>query len=273
MYQDTHILLVGCGKMGAALMGGWEKSGVPSENILIIEPEDANAKLIQEQYGVEVLGGPEHVEGNFEPDIIVFAIKPQVMDEVLPKYVDFTHNNEVFLSIAAGKSLEYLGSQLGNEKPIVRAMPNLPATIGKGITALTANKKVDKSRKAQCTALMEAVGEVVWVEDEALMDMVTAISGSGPAYVFYIIEAMLEAAKSSGMDEVVARKLICETISGSANLAACAKEPLEQLREDVTSPGGTTEAALNILMDGDNFRDILEEAVKAAEAKSKQLNN
>ena len=259
--------------MGAAMISGWEDAGVPSENILIVEPEEKHARDIQKQYGVEVIANPDFVEKNFHPDVILFAIKPQVMDKALPNYVEFAKKDKVFLSIAAGKDINFLENKLGKNAAIVRAMPNLPATIGKGITVLVANKKVSKLQKAQCTAVMEAVGEVIWIDDEKMMDAVTAVSGSGPAYVFYFIEAIVKAGVELGLPKEIAEKLAFTTVRGSAKLAETSESSLSELITQVTSPGGTTEAALKVLTKNNNFHDLIQASIKAAAARSKELKD
>jgi pyrroline-5-carboxylate reductase len=177
----------------------------------------------------------------------------------------------VFLSIAAGKPIAFFESALGAESAIVRSMPNTPAAVGAGITAACANRHVSAVQRALCQRLLEAVGDVVWVDDEAQMDAVTAVSGSGPAYVFLLIECLTEAGVAEGLPPDVAEKLARTTVIGSGALAKGAPEAATQLRKNVTSPGGTTEAALKVLMSEDGMGKLMRRAIRAATARSKEL--
>ena len=271
MNKNTKIILVGGGKMGSALVSGWIKSGISKGNLLVIEPARENAAQLQKKLGVKVLKDSKAITASFKPDIVVFAVKPQVMGEVAPNYKKF--KGAVFLSIAAGKTIGYFEKRLGKDAAIVRAMPNLPATIGRGITAMVANKNASKQQKDACFSVMEAVGKVLWLKQESQLDAVTAVSGSGPAYVFYFLEAIVRAGTELGLDEATARKLACKTFSGAAKLAGNSKDNLADLRKQVTSPGGTTEAALKILMEGDGVGKAIVQAIKAAEKRSAELSD
>jgi len=219
--------------------------------------------------GVTVVSDVGAIDRAFQPDVVVLAVKPQVMADVAPAYARF--NTGVFLSIAAGKKLAFFENLLG-DVAIVRAMPNTPAAVQAGITVCVANARVDAARRAACQVLLESVGEVAWIEDEALMDAVTAVSGSGPAYVFLLAEVMAKAGVAAGLPEDLATKLARTTVWGAGQLLNQSPESSEQLRINVTSPGGTTAAALAVLMqEGQGFAELMTEAVAAATRRGKEL--
>ena len=203
---------------------------------------------------------------------MVFAVKPQVMEVMVHAYRPFAVAGAVFLSIAAGTTTAFLKGFLGAEAAIVRAMPNTPAAVGRGITVLCANPHVTADQRAACTNLLAAVGETAWTEDEGDMDAVTAVSGSGPAYVFLLAECLAEAGVAAGLDEDLAHQLARATISGSGALLQWSDIPAAELRENVTSPGGATEAALEVLMTGPGLQKLLTEAVAAATARARKLS-
>jgi len=209
---------------------------------------------------------------DYVPHIIVFAVKPQQLDTILPEYhVRFASINPLYLSIAAGKTLAYFQKHLGGHAHIVRAMPNTPALVGQGMTVLCASETLPASARKIAGDLMGAVGKIEWLADESLMDAVTAISGCGPAYVFLFLESLVKAAVESGLPEPLAKTLALQTLSGSVALAGHSAKNFEQLRIDVTSPGGATEAALSLLMRGDALTKLFESAVLAAINRSKEL--
>ena len=210
-------------------------------------------------------------ELNEMPEIVVLAVKPQSMDGVLPDLKRFADTGSVFLSIAAGKTLKYFASHLGPGAKVVRAMPNTPAAVRQGITVATPSKAVSAAEKKRCHALLEAVGQVLWVEDEALMDPVTALSGSGPAYVFLLVEAMAAAGAKLGLSAEMAMQLARATVAGSGELLRQSSEPASQLRVNVTSPGGTTAEALKVLMAADGIQTVFDKALAAASRRSKEL--
>jgi pyrroline-5-carboxylate reductase len=257
--------------MGGALLRGWLEKGIAlPDAITVVEPgSDARAALAA--LGVRVLADAgDALDGGAAPDLVLLAVKPQVMDEAAV-YGALARPGTVFLSIAAGKTTDYFQGLFGAEAAIVRAMPNTPAQVGRGITALFATERVGGAGKALCADLMGAVGEVVWLDDESLMDAVTAVSGSGPAYVFYLIECLAAAGREAGLDEDMAGRLARATVAGAAELARLSPEPAALLREQVTSPGGTTAAALEVLMGSGGLEAIMVRAVQAAAARSKEL--
>ena len=265
------LLLVGCGKMGGALLEGWIARGVAPAAITVVEPAAPLAEAAHARHGVTVLAGADAVDTALAPRVVVFAVKPQAMDDVAPAYRRFVAPETVFLSIAAGKTIGYFERRLGAPAAIVRAMPNTPAAVGHGIAVLCANANVDGDQRAACQALLAAVGEAVWVDDEALMDAVTAVSGSGPAYVFLLIECLARAGVDAGLPADLAARLACATVHGAGVLAQLSGEPPATLRKNVTSPGGTTEAALEVLMSENGLAPLLGRAVAAATKRSREL--
>ncbi len=265
------ILLVGCGKMGGALLAGWRDRGIASDRVVVVEPAAALANEIAARHRVAVLAGPQALPADYAPDVVAFAVKPQTLDEVAPAYRRFSDAGAVALSIAAGKTIAAYQRHLGANAPIVRAMPNTPAAVRRGITVACASMRVTADQRAACQALLEAVGEVAWVADEALMDAVTAVSGSGPAYVFLLIETLAQAGAAAGLPADLAARLARATVAGAGELARLSDEPAATLRQNVTSPGGTTEAALQVLMAPDGLADLMERAVVAATQRSRAL--
>lgn len=264
-----RLLLVGGGKMGAALLTGWLEGGLAVENVAVVEPDAASAAKLGAQ-GIAVAGDLSGLPGDFVPQIIVFAVKPQVMNAVAPLYKDLAAGGAVVLSIAAGVPIARFESHLG-AVPVVRSMPNTPAAIGRGMTVACANKLVTDTQKAACGKLLEAVGEVAWIDDEAHMDAVTAVSGSGPAYVFLMIECLAAAGEAAGLEPTLAAQLAGATVGGAGELALQASEDPAQLRINVTSPAGTTEAALKVLMADDGLAQLMSRAVEAAANRSREL--
>jgi pyrroline-5-carboxylate reductase len=257
--------------MGGALLSGWLENDL-AERYVVVEPAVGSRPQTLSPH-VTFLASSEHIEPGLKPAAAVIAVKPQVMAEALPHYRAMAKTGTLFLSIAAGRTLGFLASQLGDDAALVRAMPNTPAAIGHGISVACANTKVDGTGHARAEALLTAVGQVAWIADEALMDAVTAVSGSGPAYVFLLIECLAKAGIEAGLPAPLAEKLARATVAGSGELARVSPEPASQLREAVTSPGGTTRAALDVLMAKDGLEPLLKKAVLAAKRRSKELGN
>lgn len=259
----SSLLLVGCGNMGSAMLSSWRKN--PAHGIsefYVIDPNYSTSGSVFKDLPTL----PE----NIRPEIIVFAAKPQQLAEILPAYKKRFGYSTLYISIAAGKTIGFFAEHLGADARIIRAMPNTPALVGKAITALCASLNVSDNDKASATALMEAFGKALWV-DESKMDAVTAISGSGPAYVFLFLEALTKAGINAGLEEKIASELALEMANGSLHLAAKSPETFEKLRQNVTSKGGTTEAALNVLMQQNGLEKLLDEAVQAAIKRAKTL--
>lgn len=267
--MSQELLLVGCGKMGGALLGGWLGRDVKPGAVTVIEPFDNG--ILSKKFGVTVLKEVSSLADSYHPDVVVFAVKPQGMATIVPDYARFVRDDTVFLSIAAGRPIAFFEGHLGAAAAIVRSMPNTPAAVGRGITVACGNTHMSNDQQAVCQALLEAVGEVAWIDDENLLDPVTAVSGSGPAYVFLLIETLAQAGVAAGLEPSLAEKLARATVSGSGELAHQSSEAAATLRENVTSPGGTTAAALDVLMAPDGLRDLMTRAVDAATRRSREL--
>ena len=267
------VLLVGCGKMGGALLSGWIEAGRPAASITVVEPEDSSFRKATSALppGIAHVKSPHELSGAYKPDIVVIAVKPQIMDEVVPNFRRFAQDGVAVLSIAAGRTIDYFQDALGKRAAIVRAMPNTAAAIGRGITAAIANAYVSAPQHALCEQLLMAVGDVVWVTDEEQMDAVTAVSGSGPAYVFLLTECMAKAGIEVGLPPKLAAQLARATVAGAGAMLVVSPEEPKKLRENVTSPGGTTEAALNVLMAPDALPSLMSKAIAAATKRSHEL--
>jgi len=265
---NTSILLVGCGRMGSAMLRSWT-----SASVVVIEPHplaDLPSGVVQYHDLPSYLAAAASAGQMPAPDLVIFAVKPQVIDEVVPAYAVFSRTT--FLSIAAGKTLAVFERHLGPDAAIVRAMPNTPAAIGQGITVCVANKHVRPTGHMLVTGALKAGGAVEWVQDEAQMDAVTAVSGSGPAYVFLLVEVMANAGIAMGLPADLAMKLARQTVIGSGHLLQQSPAlSATSLRESVTSPGGTTAAALAVLQEQDALAVLFESALKAAQARSQAL--
>ena len=240
------VLLVGCGQMGGAMLRGW-LPGAAAVGYAVVEPAKPPADLATAAQ-VNWFAGAAELPADLTPDAVVFAVKPQVIDDVVPPYRRFVRPETLFLSIAAGTTIARLARHLGAGAAIVRAMPNTPAAIRRAITVACPNAQVSDRQRRLCDTLLAAIGDSTWVADEALMDAVTAVSGSGPAYVFLLIEALAAAGERVGLPAELALRLARATVAGAGELAVRSSEPPARLREAVTSPGGTTRAALDVLM-------------------------
>ncbi|MSO72704.1 MAG: pyrroline-5-carboxylate reductase [Rhodospirillaceae bacterium] len=268
---DGTILLVGCGKMGGALLDGWFKRGLNPVDVIVVEPAGRDTVApCRTHRALACLPHVRDVPRDFRPDVVLFAVKPQVADDIVPAYAHLVVQQPVFLSVVAGKTTAYFQKCLGAEV-VVRAMPNTPAAVGKAVSVLYAAPAVSAIQRRVCEVLLSAVGAVEWTADEKLMDAVTAVSGSGPAYVFLLMEALRDAGIEAGLPPDLAARLARATVAGSGALLESGDTPPEILRQNVTSPGGTTAAALGVLMAADGFKPLLARAVAAAAARSKEL--
>lgn len=261
---ERGMVLLGCGKMGSAMLAGWLKGGLPAAAVSVIEP---NPSDWLSSTGVSVNGPlPE------SPALVLIAVKPQMMGAALPQLTSFAGGKTLFVTVAAGTTIAKYEAVFGTETPIVRAMPNTPAAISRGITAICGNGTATETHLAMAEGLLEAVGQVVRLEGEHQMDAVTAVSGSGPAYVFHLIETLAQAAEAEGLPADLAMKLARATVAGAGALAEEAEESPTQLRINVTSPAGTTAAALEVLMDPETgFPPLLTRAVHAAAERGREL--
>jgi len=259
----TEVLLIGCGRMGGSLLKGWRESGIV-DRPLVVDPAMPSLDGVTVAAALSDLPDPL-------PRTILLAVKPQMMDQALPPLAARLPDGALVISIAAGKTIAYLADRLGSKARIVRTMPNTPAAIGRGITVCCAGPGVDATGRDLADRLMRAVGAVAWIDDETLMHAVTALSGSGPAYVFLLIEALTAAGVAAGLPPDLAASLARATVSGSGELARLSPDDPAKLRADVTSPGGTTAAALGVLMAKGGLTDLMTRAVAAATARSQEL--
>ena len=266
--KRTHITLVGCGKMGAALLNGWLAARLDAD-YTVIEPDDIPVEFHNKQNIHHLLAANISVS---KSSCIVLAVKPQILDDVCTGLREFIEPKTLVLSIAAGKSIANLESGLEESLPIIRSMPNTPASIGKGITVAVGNALATDKHKEFASELLACAGQVLWVDDESLLNAVTAVSGSGPAYVFYLIETMAKAGEAAGLAPDMAMTLARQTVIGSAALAEYnPATPATDLRKNVTSPNGTTQAALDVLMNGE-LDEIFKKAIAAATKRGEELN-
>jgi pyrroline-5-carboxylate reductase len=264
------LVLIGAGKMGGALLEGWLARGLPPKKIVVIEPQPSKAIKALVKRGLRINPTLGHKRGIGDVAAMVVAVKPQTAPEALPAVAGLVGGKTVVVSIMAGRTIGFLEDNLTGAA-IVRAMPNTPAAIGRGITVLVGNRRANAAARRLAHALLAATGAVEWVEDEALMDAVTAVSGSGPAYVFLLAEAMARAGTTAGLPAALAEKLARETVAGSGELLHRSSDPAATLRQNVTSPGGTTAAALGVLMAGDGLDPLMTKAVAAATRRGKEL--
>jgi pyrroline-5-carboxylate reductase len=266
--MGRKVVLVGCGNMGYAMLRGWVAAGaLEPADVAVVEPGEA-LRARAAELGVRAVAAPDGLEA---PELVVFAVKPQMIRAVVPAYQGFAAGQTTFLSVAAGTGIATFEEILGAGAPVVRCMPNTPAAIGKGMMVVFSNPHVSEATKRFVTGLLETSGAVATIENESLMDAVTAVSGSGPAYVFHFIECLTAAGEKAGLPAETAKLLAMQTVYGAANLAKESGEEPGRLREQVTSPNGTTAAALAVLMGEDRLRDLVSDAVEAARKRSVEL--
>lgn len=270
LQTQYRVTLIGCGKMGSAMLRSWLNDDL-IEHVNVIDPSpvkiDGTANDTRVSYCQSL------TSTSLESDIVVLAVKPQILEGSLKSIeVSASASLPVFLSIAAGQTIHTLRRFLGSNTAIIRTMPNTPAAIGKGMSVSVSNTLVSDQQKLMANKLLQSTGQSLWIEDEALMDAVTALSGSGPAYIFYLIEVMANAGEKLGLDKDMAMSLARQTVIGSAALAETEQQlSASTLRENVTSPGGTTQAALEKLMDGE-FQNIFDGALQHAKKRAEELN-
>jgi|SRR4051812_17476533 pyrroline-5-carboxylate reductase len=260
------VTLVGAGKMGGALVEGWLARKLPPKKLVVLEPQPSKAIKALAKRGVRI--NPKGNVGRVAA--LVIAVKPQTAPDALPPLAALIDAKTVVVSIMAGRTIGFLEKHLPSTA-VVRAMPNTPASIGRGITVAVGNTRTKASARKLAHGLLAATGAVEWVDDEALMDAVTAVSGSGPAYVFLLAEAMAQAGVAAGLPPALAEKLARETVAGSGELLHRSAEPAATLRQNVTSPGGTTAAALDVLMDDGGVAPLMTKAIAAATKRGKDL--
>ena len=264
---DGTLVLVGAGKMGGAMLEGWHRLKLKFDHVIAIEPDPAPEIITLGQRGLRINPSLDTVGAS----AIVVAIKPQVAPQVLPPLKRLIRDDTVVISIMAGRTLGFLEQTLPTDTAIVRSMPNTPASIGRGITVAVPNARVSKTQRALADRLLRATGAVEWVEDEALLDAVTAVSGSGPAYVFLLAESLARAGAAAGLPADLSARLARATVAGAGELLHRSTLDAAELRKNVTSPGGTTEAALGVLMSRDGLDPVMERAIAAATGRSREL--
>lgn len=262
---DRGLVLLGCGKMGSAMLQGWLNDGLPPTSVHVIDPNPSG--------WLQATGVRINADLPAAPAIVLIAVKPQMMGNALPAIQAMATGETLFVSVAAGVTIATYEEVLGADNPIIRAMPNTPAAVGRGITALIGNAQAGETHVTLAEDLLRAVGQTVRLESEDQMDAVTGVSGSGPAYVFHLIETLAAAGEAQGLPADLAMTLARATVGGAGVLAEEAQDSPAQLRINVTSPGGTTQAALEVLMDEETgFPALLKRAVGAATDRSKELS-
>lgn len=262
------VVLIGAGNMGGAMLSGWLKSGVPGSAVIVVDPGPSSAMLatIKEAGATHLTAVPAELKAS----VLFLAVKPQVMETVLPDVKSAVGPATVVVSVAAGKTLGFLERHLG-KAAMVRAMPNTPAMVGRGVTGAFANSGVSDPQRKRVHALLSVSGPVEWVPAEADIDAVTALSGSGPAYVFYLVECMAEAGRKLGLQADLAMRLARETVAGAGELLHQSPDDASRLRQNVTSPGGTTAAALAVLMAENGMQPLFDAALAAARKRAEEL--
>jgi pyrroline-5-carboxylate reductase len=265
--NSRGLVLLGCGKMGSAMLQGWLGQGLLPQSTWVIDPNPSDWLNELAPQGLHL-----NAELPAEPAVVLIAVKPQMMGDALPAVAAFGSKDTVLVTVAAGTTISAYEKVFGKGARIVRAMPNTPAAVGRGITAIIGNSAATRDDLKLAEVLLSAVGVVVRLEAEQQMDAVTAVSGSGPAYVFHLIEALAAAGEAEGLSAPLAMQLARATVTGAGELAHRSDETAAQLRINVTSPGGTTAAALSVLMDPvTGFGPVLRRAVKAAADRGREL--
>ena len=267
---NGELILAGSGNMGGALLAGWLERGLDPGRILVQDPAPPPriAELLR-RHRVRVDAQLSSLER--PPAVLLMAVKPQIMEDVFPPLAKLVGPETVVLSVAAGRTIRSFERHLRPGAAVVRSIPNTPAAVARGITVATANAHVSAAQKSICHELLSAVGETAWVDDEGLIDPITAVSGSGPAYVFYLTECLAEAGVKAGLVPDLAHKLARWTVAGAGELLHRSDQSAEVLRKNVTSPNGTTFAALQVLMAEKGLQPLMTEAVLAAARRSKEL--
>jgi pyrroline-5-carboxylate reductase len=267
LLNDRNVVLVGAGKMGGALLEGWIGLGVDPARVAVIEPQPAPAITALAARGLRI--NPDVAPAC--PDAVVIAVKPQIAPQIMASVAALTAPSTVVVSIMAGRTISFLADALPDSTAVIRAMPNTPAAIGHGITVAVPNSQVNAAQRELADTLLAATGAVEWIDDETLMDAVTAVSGSGPAYVFLLAESLARAGEKAGLPPALAARLARATVAGSGELLHRSTADTAALRQNVTSPGGTTAAALDVLMAPDGLDPLMERAVAAAANRGREL--
>ncbi|TBW52199.1 pyrroline-5-carboxylate reductase [Marinobacter halodurans] len=269
MSKPQTIAFIGAGNMASAIIGGMIENGFKAENIWVSAPDDSHLQSLRKRFGVSVTTDNRHCAQ--QADMIVLAVKPQVMRQVCQDIAPVVQNTRpLMVSIAAGLECATLDNWLGGGLPVVRVMPNTPSLVGKGSAGLYATDDVEQAQRDAVSAIFESIGVAVWVEQEDLLHAVTALSGSGPAYFFLMLEALEDAAVANGLEAATARKLAIQTMAGAAEMAGRGPDEPAQLKRNVMSPGGTTEQAIRTFEDG-GLRELVTKASTAAYSRSGEM--
>ncbi|PSF12327.1 pyrroline-5-carboxylate reductase [Marinobacter fuscus] len=270
MSRSPTISFIGAGNMASGIIGGMLDNGYQASDIWVSAPDDSHLQSVRKRFGVSVTTDNRHCAE--QADIVVLAVKPQVMAEVCRNIAPVVQNTRpLMVSIAAGLTADTLDSWLGGGLPLVRVMPNTPSLVGKGAAGLFANNQVSQAHREAVQAMFQSIGSALWVEDENLLHSVTALSGSGPAYFFLMLEALEAAATEAGIEPETARALAIQTMAGAAEMAARSDDDPGQLKRNVMSPGGTTERAIHTFEDG-GLRDLVKKAYAAAYDRSGEMS-
>jgi pyrroline-5-carboxylate reductase len=268
-HWPESLVLVGAGKMGGAMLEGWLAGGLPAKAVTVLDPHPSDAMTAL----CMARGCALNPALILPPDVLLLAIKPQMLEAAAPMLQEITSPDTLLVSVLAGKTIANLAERIPEPAAMIRTIPNTPAAVHRGITAAFANAGVGARQKAMAHHLLTAIGDVVWVEDEGLIDAATAVSGSGPAYVFLIAEAMTEAGISAGLPREVAAALARRTVEGAGELMFRSPDiDPATLRQNVTSPNGTTAAALSVLMAKDGLQPLMTKAIAAAKRRAEELS-
>ncbi|KZL03154.1 MULTISPECIES: pyrroline-5-carboxylate reductase [unclassified Pseudovibrio] len=267
--NERPLVLIGAGKMGGAMLAGWMKQGMAPEHVVVVDPNPPSDTL--ETITAHSIPWHKSVPEGVVAGVLLMAIKPQMMEEVLPTLTDVADEGSIILSVAAGTTIKRFKDTFGAAQPVVRVIPNTPSQVGRGVTAGYASVEVLDEQKALMSSLLETIGAFYWVDAEEQIDLATAVSGSGPAYVFHLVEAMSEAGQRLGLNAELAEALARGTVAGSGELLHQSPENADVLRRNVTSPGGTTAAALSVLMGDDALTNLMSEAVAKAAHRATEL--
>ena len=263
------LVLVGAGKMGGAMLEGWLAGGAEPTHIVALDPSPPpEMKALLQRHGIRLNPDVSTIK---DAEVVIIAVKPQLMEDVLPGIASLKSSKPLVLSVAAGKTIASFERHFGADAAVIRTIPNTPAAVGRGITAMASNANVSPAQLELARTLLEAVGEVVSVDNEAMIDAVTAVSGSGPAYVFYLTECLAAAGEKIGLPKELATQLARATVAGSGELMRQSGTDAAVLRQNVTSPKGTTYEALQVLMADDGMGPLFEKAVAAALRRSREL--
>ena len=272
--DQAKVMIVGCGSMGSALIKGWISKRLGNCNYTVVTPHESSTEVLRET-GVYInwYASPDKVPSSYVPDIVVFALKPNVLQKVLPEYKKYVNDSITLITVAAGKKLDFYQKYLGKKAAVVRVMPNLPAAYNQGISVGMANEFVNKHQLATAHFLFKALGKVIWLEDERAFNAVTALSGCGPAYLFLLTDCLAKAGQEAGLSKSVAEQLARYSMIGAGTLLEHSDESPSILKQRVASPGGVTEAALKVLENAtEGLPQLMSCAIKVAVERSKELS-